>query len=93
MALSMKARKFRLHFNQNNMRRGLREVWTIHLSDACIAATEVVLNVPVTSVYRPGAAQPRAWFAGKGIIVQRAVGQYSIEAASPTILAGLRGDH
>lgn len=64
----MKARKFRLHFNRINMQRGLETVWTIHLSNQCIPARVVHLKVPVDTVFKPQGRQPRAWFAGKGVI-------------------------
>lgn len=64
----MKPRKFKLHFNRVNMQRGLPTVWTIHLSNRCIPATEVELTVPVTAVFRPDARQPRAWLEGYGVV-------------------------
>jgi hypothetical protein len=67
MAIS-RPRKFKLHFNRVNMQRGLSTVWTIHLSDRCIAAEEVEVNVPLMAVFRPESRQPRAWLEGRGYI-------------------------
>jgi hypothetical protein len=76
----MKQYKFRLHFNRINMQRGLPGVWTIHYRGQCVAAKEVVLNVPVNTVFRPQARQPRAWFEGQGVLHEGRNGLYSIEA-------------
>jgi hypothetical protein len=73
-----KPRKFRLHFNRINMQRGKDEVWTIHLSDACISARVVYVHVPLRTVYRPTASQPRAWFEGKGWIQPLGLGEFAI---------------
>lgn len=74
-------RKFRLHFNRINMQRGLPTVWTIHLSDRCIPATEVIVEVPVTAVFRPEARQPRAWLEGRGRIVSNGPDKWIIRSA------------
>jgi hypothetical protein len=73
-----KPRQFKLHFNRINMQRGLDTVWTIHLSDCCIPATEVVVKVPVMAVFRPNARQPRAWLQGKGIVERIGKDKYCI---------------
>lgn len=75
----MKPRKIKLHFNRINMQRGLDTVWTIHLSDRCIAAREVVINIPINTVFKPEARQPRAWFEGKGVAHELRNGLYAID--------------
>jgi hypothetical protein len=62
-------RKFRLHFNRVNMQRGKPQVWTIHLSDRCVPAREVHVQVPVQTVFRPSGPQPRAWFEGYAVVI------------------------
>jgi len=64
----MKPRKFRLHFNRINMQRGNPNIWTVHLSDKCIQVREVQVAVPIETIYRPEARQPRAFLCGKGIV-------------------------
>jgi len=64
----MKPRKFRLHFNRINMQRGNPNIWTVHLSDKCIQVREVQVSVPIETIYRPEARQPRAFLSGKGIV-------------------------
>lgn len=76
----VRSRKFRVHFNRVNMQRGLPTIWTIHLSDRCIPCTQITMNVPVTTVFRPNGPQPRAWFEGKGIVRARGIGgHYQID--------------
>lgn len=75
----MKPRKFRLHFNRINMQRGLPTVWTIHLSDRCIPAREVDVQVPLRAVFKPEARQPRAWLEGRGVVRVVEEGVYRIE--------------
>lgn len=60
------------------MQRGLNTVWTIHLSDRCIPANKVDIDVPVTAVFRPEARQPRAWLEGRGIVQQVGPDHYHI---------------
>lgn len=71
-------RIFRLHFNRNNMRQGSQAVWTIHLSNECIAAREVDVQVPVKTIYNPSGRQPRAYLKGKGRIIDGIDGHYTI---------------
>jgi hypothetical protein len=73
-----KPRKFKLHFNRINMQRGLDTVWTIHLSDKCIPAKEVLVEVDVKAVYKPEARQPRAWLEGTGYVFQTGNDTYRI---------------
>lgn len=61
-------RLFRLHFNRNNMQAGNNAVWTIHLSDRCIPAENVLVMVPVRTVYKATGRQPRACLRGKGFV-------------------------
>jgi len=64
----MRPRKFRLHFNRINMQRGNTNIWTVHLSDKCIQVRDVKVCVPIETVYKPTAEQPRAYLSGKGIV-------------------------
>ena len=82
------ARKFRLHFNRVNMQRGLSTVWTIHFSDCCIPATEVTVDVPVTTVFRPKGRQPRAWFEGQGVLLH--TGPTTFHIVTPYFASALR---
>lgn len=50
------------------MQRGNPNVWTVHLSDRCIQVERVVIKGMVETVFRPGAAQPRAFFKGRGTV-------------------------
>lgn len=74
-----KPRKFKLHFNRVNMQRGKDQVWTIHLSDQCIPAVGVDVNVPLRAVFNPKRTQPRAWLEGYGTINQIGVDYYQID--------------
>jgi hypothetical protein len=60
------------------MRQGKGEVWTIHLSDRCVPAREVHVDVPLKTVFRPEGRQPRAWFEGSGVVVPVGHGVYQI---------------
>lgn len=64
----MRPRKFRLHFNRVNMQRGNPNIWTVHLSNRCIQVQVVEVQVPIQTVYRPTAEQPRAFLTGTGIV-------------------------
>lgn len=61
-----KLRKFKLHFNRIAMQRGDRKVWSIRLSDRCLHAEHIVVDVPLKTVYKATAQQPRAFFVGEG---------------------------
>ena len=74
----MRPRKFRVHFNRVNMQRESELVWTIHLSDRCIPAKEVIMAVPVATVFRPNGPQPRAWFSGYGFVKDLGKGVWGI---------------
>jgi hypothetical protein len=83
------ARKFRLHFNKNNMRQGLPAVWTIHMHGQCIAAKAVVVTVETRTVYKGiTGPQPRAWCEGQGVLVPSGEQEYLI--VSPQEAAALR---
>jgi hypothetical protein len=75
----MRPRKFKLHFNRINMQRGLDAVWTIHLSNRCLPAKSVHVEVPVATVFRPNGRQPRAWFSGEGYIHDMGDGWFVIK--------------
>jgi hypothetical protein len=76
----MKPRKFKVHFNRINMQRGLPGVWTVHISKRCIPAREVIICVPVNTVFRPNGRQPRAWFEGEGFVHELNNGIVALEA-------------
>jgi hypothetical protein len=59
-------RKFRVHFNRQNMQRGNRNVWTAHTSQGCYQAEHIKILVPVETVYKENGRQPRAYFTGYG---------------------------
>ena len=65
-----KPRKFKMHFNRINMQRDNHNVWTVCTSKECFQAESVHCKVPVISVYKPTARQPRAYFVGTGHIIQ-----------------------
>lgn len=58
--------KFKAHFNRINMQRGNPNVWTVHTSKACHQGTTIRILVPVETVFKPNARQPRAYFTGRG---------------------------
>lgn len=87
---TIKARKFRLHFNRINMQRGKDTVWTIHRSDRCIPARQVRVYVETETVFRPESTQPRAWFQGEGVVVDCQNGDYCI--TSPQMAFALMQD-
>lgn len=82
---SMRARKFKVHFNRINMQRGLPTVWTIHMSDRCIPATQVVMDIPVVTHYDPVHDQPRAWFQGNGFVHHLGQNRYRIDGKKPQV--------
>ncbi len=61
--------KFRLHFNRINMQRGNPNVWTIHNSRGCFQTHKVIVHVPLETIFKKDARQPRAYFSGYGTIV------------------------
>lgn len=63
-----KPKKFVLHFNRINMQRGNPAVWTVHNSEGCHQAEEVVVKVPLETRYRPNGRQPRAVLTGRGVV-------------------------
>lgn len=68
-SLSAKPRVFWLHFNRFGAKRAAQDVWTVHLSDRCVPAKKVVVNVPLETIYKgDDAPQPRAFLRGRGII-------------------------
>ena len=74
----MKPRVFWLHYNRFGKKRGER-MWTVHLSDMCIPAKSVEVNVPVCTVYKGDAAQqPRAYLKGKGTVHTKPMGRVVI---------------
>lgn len=56
--------KFKAHFNRVNMVRKNPNVWTVHNSIGCFQVTDIDIRVPVKTVYKPEAKQPRAYFTG-----------------------------
>lgn len=70
-----------MHFNRVNMQRGLKTVWMIHTMGQCIPATEVRIDVPVTTVYKANGPQPRAKFVGQGVVLR--TGQSTYEIVTP----------
>lgn len=60
--------RFKVHFNRINMQRGKDTIWTVHTSKQCIPAREVKIHVPIETIYRPTARQPRAYMVGDGTI-------------------------
>jgi hypothetical protein len=76
---TIKARKFRLHFNRINMQRGKDTVWTIHRSDRCIPARKVALYVdPIETHFKKDGRQPRAYLSGTGVVVDCGSGDFAI---------------
>ena len=63
--------KLRIHFNRVNMQRGSPNVWTVHTSKACFQGRRVRVSVPLETVFRPEARQPRAYFVGYGRVHKR----------------------
>ena len=64
----MKSRVFWLHYNRFGQKRG-EKVWTVHLSNQCIATKKVEVKVPVETIYKGDSArQPRAFLRGRGTI-------------------------
>lgn len=74
--MEAKVKKFRVHFNRVNMQRGSSKVWTVHNSDACYQVENVVIKVPIQTVYKPQGHQPRAYFSGYGRVVIRGTTAY-----------------
>lgn len=64
----MKRLKFKAHFNRVNMQRGNPNVWTVHNSRGCFQGEKIQLHVPVETVFKPNAPQPRAYFVGYGTV-------------------------
>jgi len=60
--------KFRLHFNRINMQRGNPNVWTVHNCRGCFQTHKVILRVPVETIFKKDARQPRAYFSGYGYL-------------------------
>jgi hypothetical protein len=58
----------RVHFNRINMQRGNPNVWTVHNSRGCFQGKKVVSLVPMQTVYKPEARQPRAYFVCKAVV-------------------------
>lgn len=58
-------RTFYLHFSQLAMKRGDPKVWSVITSKECLHAQEVICHVPLTTVYKPGNKNPRAFLKGK----------------------------
>lgn len=63
--------KLRIHFNRVNMQRGSPNVWTVHTSRACYQGRRVRIGIPLETVFKPLARQPRAYFVGYGQVRQR----------------------
>ena len=77
--MSKKPRAFRLHFNRFGAKRYAKDVWTVHVTGACLAASKVDCRVPVETVYLGDEAkQPRAYLRGKGIVTCHKDGTISI---------------
>lgn len=53
-----------VHFNRIAMQQGKPEVWTVHNSLGCFGVKEVVMQVPMKTIYNPNGRQPRAKFHG-----------------------------
>lgn len=61
------ARIIRLHYNKWGPKDG--KPWVVHLSDGCHPASEVVINVPSWTEYKPEKKdEPRAYIACRGIL-------------------------
>ena len=67
--------KTKLHFNRVNMQRGRSEVWTASNSHGCNQAAKIQVvhdgKVIAETVFRPQAAQPRAYFVVHGNVKYR----------------------
>lgn len=57
---------FYLHFNRNAVKQGDPKVWSIRTSKGCFHASQVIVNVPVKTIYKTKGPQPRAFLKGKG---------------------------
>ena len=75
----IKPRVFRLHFNRFGAKRHAQDVWTVHVTGACIHAKKVDVRVPVETIYKGDSApQPRAFLRGKGVVTCHLDGTVSI---------------
>lgn len=57
---------FYLHFNRIAMQRGDPNVWSIRTSKGCFHAKNVVIQVPLETVFRENGPNPRAFLKGRG---------------------------
>lgn len=68
----MRPRKFRIHFNRIAMQRGQPDVWSVQLSDRCLHGSKVVMAGNIETEFQPQRKNnPRAFFAGIGIVTQK----------------------
>ena len=63
--------KVKIHFNRVNMQRGTPTVWTVCFKGTCHQGEEIRISIPCKTVFRPEARQPRAWFEGLALSVER----------------------
>ena len=69
MGREQRPRVFYLHFNRFGVKRGAKDVWTVHMSDRCIQTPKVHVHVPIETIYKGDTArQPRALLRGKGMV-------------------------
>jgi hypothetical protein len=75
--------KIKLHFNRPNMFRGDPRVWSAHTYKNCNQAREVLIRhngqIVGRTVYKDGAAQPRAYLEFSGEVSMDADGNAVIE--------------
>jgi hypothetical protein len=59
--------KIILHFNRQRAKAGFP--WTVHVRGRCIPASDVIINAPVRTVYKPDKpTNPRAWLEVRGFV-------------------------